>query len=231
MKFNKKFAFTLGEVLIALSIIGVISALTIPTVIADCQKQTYVTTLKKAYIDLQNNLSVMESENYLKKGLSNSILNRGSDSNTAKTISDTAGKFIKEYYSISKDCGLTAQPCFASEYGQISSTEDTAFTCTTGYSALLKNGVAICIIPTLNTDYATVYIDINGEDLPNIGGRDMFTFNIYEDFSIDEVSPSAISDTSTADDARSGLKDGCSSSYVGAGCFTNIVDNNWKMRY
>ena len=46
---HKKAAFTLAEVLITLGIIGVVAALTLPTVIQNYQKQVTVTKLKKAY--------------------------------------------------------------------------------------------------------------------------------------------------------------------------------------
>ena len=42
-------AFTLAEVLITLGIIGVVAAITIPTLMANYQKAQYVTALKKAY--------------------------------------------------------------------------------------------------------------------------------------------------------------------------------------
>ena len=44
----KKAAFTLTEVLITLGIIGVVAALTLPTLISNHKKQTYVNQLKKA---------------------------------------------------------------------------------------------------------------------------------------------------------------------------------------
>ena len=41
---------------------------------------------------------------------------------------------------------------------------------------------------------AKVYIDVNGSEKPNIGGRDMFTLYIYDDFSIDDkdITPDVI---------------------------------------
>ena len=45
---SKRIAFTLAEVLITLGIIGVVAALTIPTLIQKYEKQVYITQLKKA---------------------------------------------------------------------------------------------------------------------------------------------------------------------------------------
>ena len=48
-KFNKKWAFTLAEVLITLAIIGVVSALTVPTVIKSTQEQQARAKVKKNF--------------------------------------------------------------------------------------------------------------------------------------------------------------------------------------
>ena len=47
--FKKKIAFTLAEVLITLGIIGIVAAMTIPTLIANYQKKITTTRLKHAY--------------------------------------------------------------------------------------------------------------------------------------------------------------------------------------
>ena len=48
----KKSAFTLAEVLITLGIIGVVAAITLPTLVANYQKQILVNQLKKTYTTL-----------------------------------------------------------------------------------------------------------------------------------------------------------------------------------
>ena len=58
-----KRAFTLAEVLITLGVIGVISAMTLPTIIKHYQKQVTVTRLKKAYSELYQAVNMSVSEN------------------------------------------------------------------------------------------------------------------------------------------------------------------------
>ena len=58
----KRAAFTLAEVLITLGIIGVVAALTLPTLIQNHQKQVYVTQLKKAYSTLGNAFNKMAAD-------------------------------------------------------------------------------------------------------------------------------------------------------------------------
>ena len=55
----RKAAFTLAEVLITLGIIGVVAALTLPTLISNYQKKAYVTQLKKSYAVMSNGLKLM----------------------------------------------------------------------------------------------------------------------------------------------------------------------------
>ena len=50
----KRFAFTLAETLITLTIIGVVAALTVPNLLNKYTKHTYVVGLKKAYAQLQH---------------------------------------------------------------------------------------------------------------------------------------------------------------------------------
>ena len=57
-----KNAFTLAEVLITLGIIGVVAALTMPSLIQKYQKQTTVTRLKKAYSEISQALKLAEVE-------------------------------------------------------------------------------------------------------------------------------------------------------------------------
>ena len=55
--------FTLAEVLITLGIIGVVAALTIPTLINNYQKQEYVVGLKKAYAEFNQALAQFANDN------------------------------------------------------------------------------------------------------------------------------------------------------------------------
>ena len=60
---KRHFGFTLAEVLITLGIIGVVAAMTIPTLIQKHQKQTILTQLKKAYSELGQAIQLAEVEN------------------------------------------------------------------------------------------------------------------------------------------------------------------------
>lgn len=57
-----KVAFTLAEVLITLGIIGVVAAITLPTLIQNYKKKVYVDSLKSGYSILNNGFRLMMSE-------------------------------------------------------------------------------------------------------------------------------------------------------------------------
>ena len=58
----KRVAFTLAEVLITLGIIGVVAAMTLPTLIQNHQKQTYVAGLQKAMSTTSNMFKKMQAD-------------------------------------------------------------------------------------------------------------------------------------------------------------------------
>lgn len=60
---SKNLAFTLAEVLITLGIIGVVAAITIPTLIANTQKKEAVTRLKGAYSQIAQAIRLSEADN------------------------------------------------------------------------------------------------------------------------------------------------------------------------
>ena len=60
---KQKIAFTLAEVLITLGIIGVVAALTLPSVVAHYKEKVLVTQVKKAYSEMQNALKMYSAQN------------------------------------------------------------------------------------------------------------------------------------------------------------------------
>ena len=85
-------AFTLAEVLIALGVIGVVSALTLPSLVVNHQKDVYVTSLKKISNELsqaaQRKMTDMNVDTFKDTGVPASI-------DAAKSISG----LILEHFS------------------------------------------------------------------------------------------------------------------------------------
>ena len=171
---SKKAAFTLAEVLITLGIIGVVAAITMPTIIKKYQQKVTVERLKSTYSII---MQAMESakEEY------------GYDTTTwiGNENSDQASKIM---YSLYFKPFLQTDNLKIGPICQV-------YKCSTGYKNLkglnmydhswarsfyLKNGSFIHILPYacgMHTYSTAIYIDINGpEHGPNILGKDTFDF-------------------------------------------------------
>ena len=75
--FEMKPAFTLAEVLVTLGIIGVVSAMTVPTLMQNYQRQSYVTQLHKVYNEVgqqQRDIKRITILSRLMKGVSEVML-------------------------------------------------------------------------------------------------------------------------------------------------------------
>lgn len=204
---NKKFAFTLSEVLVTMSIIGVISALTVPTLINSYQRKAYSVQLRKVVNDISNAVDMLITE-------------EGKTKFSATTEYANLDTFVTRRFKTIKTCSKEqTNQCFASEnYGSINGEFNHAFTCD-GNSYVLANSAAICIERNPNSMYGNiplVKVDINGQEGPNIGGRDMFTFLI----------------SSNGEIMGTGHKDDCERDAFGDGCYDLLAEeNNWQMNY
>lgn len=187
--FNKKAGFTLAEVLITLGIIGVVAAMTIPTLIANYQKTQYVSQLKKVYTTFNQALSQMAVD----EGCPNDL--KCTSAFDVGTTNDTFGDKIINYMKIVKNCKTTSDTsCWSTQisdkYDGSSSRNDWG----TGlYRVISADGTAYDIINYANncgnsnwsnnkTNNMTqvcglTYVDVNGPAKgPNNRGRDIFGF-------------------------------------------------------
>ena len=169
----KRAAFTLAEVLITLGIIGVVAALTLPTLIQNHQKQVYVTQLKKAYSTLTNAYNELAAEdevadwNQISSGYAYSFLKH------VKTIKSFDGceEDWCNNYDVNHTTGIAGGTGLGNASGFI--TADGAlfiFTCGTAY---------------LCADYTWI-VDVNGYNKgPNKPGRDIFQFALEDLHKVD----------------------------------------------
>ena len=205
---NKKFAFTLSEVLVTMSIIGVISALTVPTLIDSYQRKAYSVQLRKVVNDISNAVDMLITE-------------EGKTKFSATTEYANLDTFITRRLKTIKTCSKDeTNQCFASEnYGTINGGESKAFTCK-GNSYVLAGSSAICL--TKDGTAVKINIDINGNEGPNIGGRDMFEFYITAEGEAANCTSGSCQDPTLAT---------CTSSTLGTDCYGILSEANWQMNY
>ena len=145
---SRKIAFTLAEVLITLGIIGVVAALTIPTLMANHRRKVTATRLKQSYNILYNAIKASEAEN-------GSWLYWDAPEKGGNT-KEFAEKYILPYLKYT-DVG-----------------ENTVFDgIPVKYYIKLVNGTTVGLSMGLCLDFV---VDINGEKAPNKWGYDQFDF-------------------------------------------------------
>ena len=175
-KMNKK-AFTLAEVLITLSILGIVAALSIPNIISNYNERVTITKVKKMYSILNSAYSMALAENVIKE---NTIFGFTEDGATK------IAEIFKQYLAVSKDCGTTMVG--KTECGMVNSNYKTIngdnwgtnyLTNNRFYVLELKDGSLIWFRGyddnDNNTNIAFTY-DINGGKNPNQFGKDTFHF-------------------------------------------------------
>lgn len=185
---NIKSGFTLAEVLITLGIIGVVAAMTIPTLINNSQDRETVSKLKKDYTTLAQAFKLSINDN-------GSVDTWGLSSNWASQDAINIYNKLSPYLKIIKSCG-NSTGCFATNYKLLngSNISQQSFDSDTGLAKfVLSDGSAVAMGSYGDcTDYngtsnmlkdlcGEMYIDINGAKSPNIVGRDTFYFYINKD--------------------------------------------------
>ncbi len=207
--------FTLAEVLVTLGIIGVVSAMTVPSLMQNHQRKTYVTQLHKVYNELSQALVQYQND----KNAVNLTEAGFYDINNIDA-------FIKKYFRIVKECGTDGTDCFGSGYKKIDGSSINPVPKGTEWrNYVLANGASIGITTV------QVHVDVNGKKGPNIVGRDIFALKIYNNGIIDDLCTNAPCSTESRENV---FNDSCEKD-KGAnywwGCFGKILNDNWEMTY
>ena len=172
MKFRNKNAFTLAEILIALSVVGVVAVLTLPSVIQKQQEKITVNRLKTAYSIISQAFARTISEN----GTPDTWGMGGMYDANSHII---MGNAFVPYLKLIKNCigqsaEYTRQNCNAVNYTNRSHS-----------SVVLNNGISITFRNLYsncsNNSYypemcGVIIVDINGMKNPNSNGTDIFLF-------------------------------------------------------
>ena len=180
-----KRGFTLAEVLITLVIIGVIAAITIPSLINKTNEQETVVAVKKAYSVLSQAYQRIVAEN----GEINPVV-LGNSEDMPKTL----GSMFAKQLNVQKVCGTTMDgDCFSTAndgvYKSFDSSDSEVINSRVDYEMRLSDGMSVAIWGTNSyTNYGSseplqfvfgqITVDINGDKAPNTFGKDVFDFFI-----------------------------------------------------
>ena len=175
--FKKKIAFTLAEVLITLGIIGVVAAMTIPTLIANYQEKQTISRLQKTYATLKNafEMGKVEYGDY-------SMWSWMREEETDETTEKFYNKYIFPHLKVSKKCIPATKECFPENtyaangynwngYSQLGSAAN-------HIAFVLPDGTQVLTWGVAKHDnwypHVWLYVDLNGFNKPNTFGKDIF---------------------------------------------------------
>ena len=153
---SRKIAFTLAEVLITLGIIGVVAAMTMPSLVANYEKKRTATAVKKAYSELSQALKLAEVDY---GDMEYWDYPDGFDIEENKAF---VNRYITPYYK-----GVTML--------QDGSVPGWTTISPTGINFISSNGTIFSGKPN-NSKAFFVLVDINGFKRPNKMGTDIFYF-------------------------------------------------------
>ena len=231
---SSKVAFTLAEVLITLGIIGVVAALTLPSVIERHQKLETVTKLKRVY----STLSQMQVSSFADNGLASDFLTIGDNVDAEKTeqyfktfwlpylkspiiANDNKGFYSKSdpYKQIDGSAsGMTFGTRYSLGRVMLSAQDGTIYTVWVMGWELHDDGTQTAKF----RDYYIVYVDINGTKQPNRYGRDVFAFTISPENNVVKPYCSNLS--------KGEVNENCSKIGSGSCCAAKIVNDGWEIK-
>lgn len=179
--------FTLAEVLITLVIIGVIAAMTIPSLMNKTNEQETVVAVKKAYSVLGQAFQKMVAEN-------GEIYPSTLGSNDTEATKNFASLFVK-HLNVQKICGTRVDTssdndCFATEtYKYFNGSAWDTINGWVDYKVSLSDGMSVMIrvynsysskgnSEALEMWFGNINVDVNGHKGPNTLGKDFFQFYI-----------------------------------------------------
>lgn len=219
---RKAYAFTLAEVLITLGIIGVVAAMTLPTLIQNNRNKELQTGLKRSYSIISQALDMYQAE------YGERIKADGSLKNLA------LGKYLKKYLKVIKDCGYAHTGDSAPEASQgcvpnsAAARQNGTFYKTFNSKSfinldpfddsqfILNDGSIILIENPGEDEILHISVDVNGyKKKPNRLGQDLFMFQIDKD---GKLLPMGLKGTAYYSETDEHCSKNSSSNMNGAGC-------------
>ena len=175
--------FTLAEILITLSILGIVAVIIMRTVFINYQKMVIANQLKVNYSRIQE--SILSSPYYIEN---RDWVRQFDNAPFGGNIEEYIKKYMVGNLKITKDYGWNHVrnlnlPYYKFPNGNISAPDSTSGT--KYYIYELPSGAILYISGGRNNDNTytppLVYIDVNGKKGPNVFGRDLFLFRIEHD--------------------------------------------------
>lgn len=257
---KRKKGYTIAEALITMAIIGLVATLTIPTLVMNYRKQIYAKTLAVAVADFQNAMKAL----MFKEGV-DSLLNTTAWQAIKKEYTSSGGsiwydlrletdstKINNFNANLNKVFPLEKISYSKSDYRYMNKSEiGDLYQLDKSVGFITPHGIIYYIYILFSINYApstgllygyryneaaTVTIDINGKNGPNLIGRDLFFYDLDDQ---GRLVPSGSADwlselstqnkTSQASDCKN--RQGAEDNYYNQYCSAYLMENGYKMDY
>ena len=226
-----KAGFTLAETLITLVIIGVVAALTVPSLITVQQKEEALDRIKKTYTTLQQTKLRSIQDNGQPRTW---VMANGSTWDNARDFSET---YIVPYLSVVYKCPQNSNEkrCKYTIHGLNGQQYSMPSTC---YKFYLADGVLLYVYATAdaNNKGAQITFDINGSKKPNKIGRDIFKVEYWlvsnkstRQAQVNNITPAYMS-YARSTLVSNGNNDYCNKAKNGLACLAVIMKDSWTFQ-
>lgn len=165
---KKSLAFTLGEILIALTVIGVVAVLVMPQIVLGQKAAKAKSQFDTAYSLMARAIADMDSDE---------ISINPNDYKAAKPFVNEFKKYNKitiDNYTLSNNVHYKTRAKGTPVAANMAFFDDGKFVLNNGMIVMIEN-------PQNNFNGLLVSVDINGEKQPNKWGYDLFTFEVIGD--------------------------------------------------
>ena len=248
----KKYGFTLAEILISLGIIGVVSAIILPTFTANSQNQANASKLSAASNAAENAFSSMMLAEGYDDIRDTSFGQKFSSGNAGKL-----GDFLK--YTNSNTTYTSLGYSSNAPFKTINNVALEENALKPAFAVTTKNGAVIAFKPAIKefteteitnlekngcsvtSKLATVVIDVNGPAKPNKVGRDVYAYILGGDGilypygskmgNLIASNGSEDKDYSESTNSNYSCNPSKCSSYYGLGCTGKLIEDGYKMKY
>ncbi len=226
-----RLGFTLAEVLITLGIIGVVAALTIPTLVANYQKKVWVTQLKKDVSLLQNSYRKVMADEGVDSIFDTSVAYKiqSSDNNASFDFGYYPDKYAAYF-------GYTLSPASSLKNSLLNQLQDDIL--------ILPNGSCFYLQKAGGGSeeylHLATIIDVNCDKGPNVAGRDTFAVLLDGDAKLNFYGYGSFEDpdgwrqactSENIDNYGKGQLDLPTTQMLATMCAGLIISDGWEMNY
>lgn len=236
----KKIGFTLAEVLVTLGIIGVVSALTIPTFVSNSENRAHAAKLSSTITAVEEAFASMMATDAVQEFAETEFYRADSAAARAANLGlhiklSGSAEAIADYYGANPEITTLDDASLLPDF-------DTIFQ--------LKNGALLFYYEDpnsidradaeaeglyINERVGTLAIDVNGAEGPNRWGRDLFQFIIGIDGILYPAGSLTYSMLMSGNADTTWSNNGTMSCIPGGsrtqGCTARLIENNYKIDY